>query len=563
MTRDLFIPTAHPRERTIGLAFTALWRTLVYPMQTGVRSMKRSALFFIFLGCTMMCSAQMTTFMQRYRIWSENGLHNLKATFDGGCILGADDVPEHDSVSQVPRTFCCLVKFDPAGIIEWSKKFPITDGQAKPVDNCTVTQTWDSGYAVANSYVDTMTGSWWIFVLRTDKNGNLQWMRKYPGLGSSSVNCIIETPDHGLAMAGNTLLSATYYAFLLKLNPSGVLAWAKSIRGVGATMARCVRNTSDGGLVFSGDDASGFFLIKTTLTGTTSWSNYYGTGNQWAGGIAITSSGDIVATSNDFNYTVRIVKMDNSGTVISGVRTVVNSPGRIQVNTIDQASDGGFILSSDYGVGFADGFGILKVDAAFNYQWCHLYPGIKSGSGIANQTASVESDGSFIFGFAEVRYPTNPWFNGWHYYVIRTDTLGHTGCQDTLVNVPIIPASFSVTPAPPDSVITGDAVFNVPIIDIVLNGFDCNDEVIGSAGATFQEIQTFTIYPNPSNGLFIIHSRVKGKLKIFNTTGELVLFLDLQDPEEQVDLSRFSKGIYLVSMETPGIIYSQRLILEE
>ena len=76
------------------------------------------------------------------------------------------------------------------------------------------------------------------------------------------------------------------------------------------------------------------------------------------------------------------------------------------------------------------------------------------------------------------------------------------------------------------------------------------DDIDEITSTYFQNIDTdFTIYPNPCNlsvlQLSITHNST---VKIFSSTGKMCFSQHINPGKHSIDISKFSKGIYLVSM---------------
>ncbi len=77
--------------------------------------------------------------------------------------------------------------------------------------------------------------------------------------------------------------------------------------------------------------------------------------------------------------------------------------------------------------------------------------------------------------------------------------------------------------------------------------------------------QGFSIYPNPNDGEFEFQFQnlqlKDGKLEIFNVTGELVYLKSLLEINHQL-MFNFSRGLYLIKIETEGKSFSRKLVVE-
>jgi hypothetical protein len=165
-------------------------------------------------------------------------------------------------------------------------------------------QSIDGNYVVYGSQFDTTTWSGSDIIIKLDLNGNVQWSNSFSnGAGLS----ICQTQDSGYIMA--SLLDGLYYyndsIILIKSNSNGILQWIKHFSagdqefGMGS-----IRQCNDLGYIFiNGTDSTGSSLVtKTDSLGNLSWT--YSPNN----GIGIWTS----------------------------------------LNSIEQTSDGGYILSAIY-----------------------------------------------------------------------------------------------------------------------------------------------------------------------------------------------------------------------
>lgn len=78
-----------------------------------------------------------------------------------------------------------------------------------------------------------------------------------------------------------------------------------------------------------------------------------------------------------------------------------------------------------------------------------------------------------------------------------------------------------------------------------------------------QAMVSFQAYPNPSTGIVIINLPLAsngGSLKVYDIAGQLVLSSELKEKSNQVDLSDYSNGIYLLELEQHGSLSRIRLM---
>lgn len=57
------------------------------------------------------------------------------------------------------------------------------------------------------------------------------------------------------------------------------------------------------------------------------------------------------------------------------------------------------------------------------------------------------------------------------------------------------------------------------------------------------------VYPNPTTGIFFVKTPITMKAVLFDQTGKLVKSINLKIGENQVDISGFTQGMYLLKTE--------------
>lgn len=72
------------------------------------------------------------------------------------------------------------------------------------------------------------------------------------------------------------------------------------------------------------------------------------------------------------------------------------------------------------------------------------------------------------------------------------------------------------------------------------------------------EGQHLRVYPNPTNGLVTLEADGLQKVEVYNLTGGLIL----QTTEPQINLSDFSKGVYLLKVMTEQGLRFQKIVLQ-
>ena len=140
--------------------------------------------------------------------------YSVKQTTDGGYIFvgttnsflnGDDDI--------------YLIKTDSYGDTLWTKSY---GGSSQEVGT-SVQQTFDNGYIVAGYTYSFGAGSHDVFLFKTDANGNLLWSKTYGGPYSDMGISVLQTSDQGYVIAGNTdsYSPGSYDVYLIKTDSNG------------------------------------------------------------------------------------------------------------------------------------------------------------------------------------------------------------------------------------------------------------------------------------------------------------------------------------------------------
>ena len=72
------------------------------------------------------------------------------------------------------------------------------------------------------------------------------------------------------------------------------------------------------------------------------------------------------------------------------------------------------------------------------------------------------------------------------------------------------------------------------------------------------------LFPNPSNGIVTVQFESEGRkeMNVYNETGQLILTRATENYSENIDLTRYAKGIYLVRVNSNSVPVWFRVILQ-
>jgi uncharacterized delta-60 repeat protein len=257
-----------------------------------------------------------------------------------------------------------VVKLNGEGGVSWQNRY---GGDSWDLAH-SIRQTTDGGYIVAGATQSFGAGYYDIWVLKLNSDGTVDWQKRYGGSDWDGAYSVQQTIDHGYVVAGYTRSfgAANDDFWVLKLNPDGTVSWQKRYGGTGDDSASSIQQTSDGGYIVAGEtrsfDAGGedFWVLKLNSDGAVAWQKRYGgTGDDYASSIQQTSDGGyIVAGSYSAGWGCGdfwILKLNSDGTV-SWQKRYGGAYGDY-ARSIQQTSDGGYIVAGS----LSGNFWVLKL----------------------------------------------------------------------------------------------------------------------------------------------------------------------------------------------------------
>lgn len=178
-----------------------------------------------------------------------DNLNSIQKTNDGGYILsGSTDSYEGIYINA------WLIKIDANGNQQWSKTFPGIDGNTYARS---VQQTTDGGYIFAGSIDMSLNarGMFDAWLVKTDASGNKLWDKKF-GVSQheDEFMSVQQTSEGGYILAGYTMSygSGGQDAWLIKTDANGNQQWMKTFGGADSDESYSVRQISDGSYILAG-----------------------------------------------------------------------------------------------------------------------------------------------------------------------------------------------------------------------------------------------------------------------------------------------------------------------
>ncbi|BDS09869.1 T9SS type A sorting domain-containing protein [Aureispira anguillae] len=371
------------------------------------------------------------TWERSYGGTQHDGGHSVQQTADGGYIIGG-----YTRSYGAGESDMYLVKTDLNGDTLWTQTY----GDSTIEDLNEVQQTTDGGYILAGSKVVGFgVLSQWIYLVKTDLNGDTLWTKTYGDWGDNiGAYSVQQTTDGGYIVLGDADI------YLLKLDAQGDTLWTKTYGNMGSE-GRVVRQTTDGGYIIGGSYTANnvpvYGIIKTDAQGDTLWTHTYPFETSiHMGGIKDvrqTQDGGYIAVGSqvdpggNLNYGM-MFKTDSSGTLDwRSLDTLTTGVSSMDYYGVSLAQDGGFVYTGTItknitsGTGFRQRTALLlrKRDANGNVLWEREHAGGHTGY-------SVERTANGGIVVAGIRIN-----QGGDMYVFLADSLGNYRTNAIMGNV--------------------------------------------------------------------------------------------------------------------------------
>jgi len=267
--------------------------------------------------------------------------------------------------------------------VKWAKTY----GGANSEIGYSIKQTSDEGFIIAghtNSFGVIDTDLW---ILKIDAIGSIEWQKTYGGNNYDFGRSILETPDGGFIIAGETSsFSADTDLWILKVDTNGNILWQKSYGGVGTDKAYCIQMTSDNGLIVAGETSSfnsqgaDAWIIKLNSVGDVVWQKAYG-GDKNDVAYYVQQISDrgylVIGKTNSFSssgdYDFWVMKLDANGDL--EWHKTYGGPNDDVAYSGYQTSDNGYIVAGKYtpsGTIFSN-IWVIKLNASGDIEWQKMY----------------------------------------------------------------------------------------------------------------------------------------------------------------------------------------------
>lgn len=286
-----------------------------------------------------------------------------------------------------------------------------------------VQQTTDKGYILVGSTHSFGAGSRDVFLIKTDQYGDTLWTKTYGGVDFDSGSEVQQTLDGGYILFGSNNLQP----FAVKTNEVGDTTWTRRFdnNGIGYS----IKQTQDGGfilggLIWMGNGNYDMLMIKLNEMGTTMWTKTFGVSSYDAcraiietsdEGFLLVGNGQKDATSEQDMY---LVKTDSEGNLIW--EKYIGGDLSEVAFSVEQTSDGGFIIIGESNSFGSEDFYLVKTDAEGDTLWTKTY--FKENMNDEGYQVKQTPDGGYAF-VGEIN-PINPMNR--RVTLVKTDAAGDT-----------------------------------------------------------------------------------------------------------------------------------------
>jgi hypothetical protein len=317
---------------------------------------------------------------------------SVSETKDLGYIISG-----YSSVYGIGANDIVLIKTDESANIIWAKTFGCStnngaeDIAANAVENSAI----DGGYFLAGQLWNQSNNTYEVYVLKVDSSGNKVWSRTMYNGGYDKGMCVVDASGGGCYVSGWVGNSSKGY--LAKLDANGNVTWQKTVsKNSGAWVLQTVRQTKDGGFVSCGynNEQANYemWIVKGSSSGSISWQRGFAMIGTYNFSYDVCQSNDKGFLLCGGSSGLNLAKTDSIG-AINWAFTYTNIGSTPRAYSVKQSADHGYIiLSNDIG---NDEY-LMKIDSIGNAIWTAKFSG-----GYYINTVEQTSDGGYVLAMGD------------------------------------------------------------------------------------------------------------------------------------------------------------------
>jgi hypothetical protein len=416
---------------------------------------------------------------------------------------------------------------------------------------------------------------------------------RYYDLGTS--NCMNVPRSLELTADGGTIIwgfDRTFYA--LKADEAGAPVWAKSFgfRGVGGSFGhdgsfQFIRELPNGDLLAGINmNEAGAVVARMDADGNFIWCKSYIRPSGMVhdciiesdDSIIIVGATDSIASTNtliplppDYHPKLFMMKLNGMGEVqwCRGYDCAPNRWYSRRASRIVRTNDGNYAILANIG---QENFNLeyrpllMKTDINGDTLWTRSFG--RNGARYATSDLLQYSDGGLIFNGAAYGN-IGPMGVGSAYFIYKTDSLGVLPCHNQYHPITIselFPLDSAVTLTSTD----GATMYEVTFSDTTYAPITVYDGCTFTTGipSINERKPPMRIRPNPNTGRFTLEVpdplMAESYYSVYDALGKLLYQRPLPAGAtvEEIDLSRFGRGTYLIRLTDPEGSRHERVVLE-
>lgn len=504
------------------------------------------------------------TFQKTFRNVDGMQVNSVALTRDSGiAISGWYNVDGFGTAEFV------LLKADSNGDKKWANTYgEKIDKRAKKKNGsgneCFFTmETLDKGFLLVGEVHNFGAGESDVFVVKVNKDGDTMWSKTYGGTEFDYGESAAATPDSGYVITGFTesFGAGLRDIYILKLDARGDTLWTKTIGGFSTESAKDIAISSKGdilitGFTFSyGAGNSDAYLGKLDKFGNLLWEKSYGgIANDYGYSIDLCTDGGYIISGATESFgsgeqDVYLIKTDSSGELqwsktYGGERFDAG-------NAIQETSDRGFIIAggtNSFNLDWEDAY-LIKTDSIGDTLWTQSYGG--TSTDIAKDVKQYHDNGFVIVGYTQ-----SFGFNRLTSYLIKTDSLGESGCLQNNTTTSVQNAA-TIQKTIRSEVHFGAEFSRSPTRqgNTLLSYSNWCDSTVSVPKDAFEDF--IMVYPNPAYSSIKITFNTNNfssinSLQLLKVDGQVVRSISIEDTFTDVDISDLTPGIYLLNCVSSG-----------
>ena len=539
-----------------------------------------------------------------------DGGWGLSRNYEGSLIVGGSG-----NINQ--ERYCFIVNVSCSGDSIWSRKYNLSNGfesirsiQKTPLKSYAMAgEAYNSTYNIDN-----------YFLFKTDRFGNLKWLKFYGDSVESQCWDMIATKDSGFLLIGNTFLgydtiNGYIQAWLVKTDSLGNVQWEHRYGGVNAEYVYGVKQTTDGGYIVAGQTASlgtadnaDMWLFKIDSEGNMQWQQAYGTSdNDWGGGGTPTFDGGYIITgtlSQGVTPIACIIKTDSGGN--EQWRKTYGYNYHESFKKVFQLSDSGYIAMGSINLNPQVGFQgwLARFNSSGDTLWTKMFGGPSYYDDYFYGFTLTDDGGFAMAGVYETAHNVPPYQDMW---LVKTDSNGcalpecDNGCDPCTYIDPALSVSADTIDLQYNDTIhfydqsayaqhwywnfgdgTTDTVQNpLHVFDttgtynvmMIVSFNNCSDTayntvvVINSVGMQpllDALISNFHIFPNPAKESVTISllEFEPAEIIIYNMQGVTLFSQQAHEKKTVLNINSFERGVYTVKVQTGKGLAVRKLVKE-